>query len=555
MFIKTVSAPRKNSKPVRYVQIVESRRPPDGGPPRHKILLNLGREDEIDQTRVAALIELLGRFSDEPPSPGAAPVDGLELGGSRDLGVPFVIEGLWKEYKLGEFLRAQLRSRKIAFSAERAIFAMIAHRAHEPTSKLQDFHWLHDEGFLPSDQDLELQHFYRALDFLEENHEALEQALFDQRRDLFNRDTKLVFFDTTTISFEVEDDPEEPQIGGLRQYGRPKDGRTSHRVILAGMAVDPLGLPLLSQVFPGNTMDAQTIKPVLKRLKALGVDKTTFVMDRGGVSEENLEAIRSQGLHYIVGLRLRRARELHAVIDADKSPYETVADGNGLLVRAIKHEGRRLVICYSPASAERDLRLRGRAVERLNERLEAMRKMKKPAKAEAAILSHGMFARWVVRDAAGNLVLSREAVAAEARCDGTFVLETNNDKLTASEVALGYKSLLLVESAWRALKHSLDIAPVFHRKDERLKAHVTLCMIAYLLERTAELRTERSFDEVRRLLRPLRAQEIRRGGESLWQPTKLSPAMADVFKKLQMAPPEKVLHSGPLPRRDEATPV
>lgn len=543
MFVKEVSAPRKGGPPVKYVQIVESVREPGRSSPRHQVVLNLGRADQVERQRIGELVRLLSRFlgQDEAPLP-----DSVTIGQSRDLGVVHLAEGLWKLFDLERFFRKQLKTRKLEFPVERAIFAMVVHRLQEPTSKMQDFSWLKDEAFCPSAMKVELHHLYRALDFLQDNHRALEQALFAHRRELFNRTAELVFFDTTSVHFEVDEDPEEPPVEGLRQFGRPKDGRISHRQIIIGMAVDPDGLPLVTEVFSGNTADSKTILPVVARLKDLGVEKTVIVADRGMVSKDNLSEIAQAGLEYIVGLRLRRAGKEMDEILADKSPCEAVSDGLQAKRITLK-SGRQVVVCFSSASAERDLKLRGRALERLNELMGELDRTGSE-KMATRILSHKMFRRWVCKDAGGKLMVSREKVKAEAECDGTFVLETNSKTLSVAEVALGYKGLMRVEQAWASFKHSLDIQPVFVRLDERIEAHVMICMLGYLLERWSEIKTGMSFEEIRRQLRSVHATELVHGEEHLWKPGRLSTEQAGIYKKLEITPPKALLHSGPIPR-------
>jgi hypothetical protein len=459
--------------------------------------------------------------------------------------VPYLIEQLWQQLGLRTFFRAQLKQRKIEFPVERALLAMVAHRAVDPSSKRQDFYWLRNDAFLPWGQQVELHHLYRALDFLQEHRDALEAALYAHRRNLFNATAELIYFDTTTVHFEVEDDPEEPPVAGLRQYGRPKDGRISHRQIVVGMAVDPEGLPLLSHTFPGHTADSQTIATVVGRLQALGVDRVVFVADRGCVSRGNLRAIRAAAMEYIVGLRLRRAGSLMPTILADTTPYQKVTDT--LLAKAVEAEGRRLVVCYSPESAARDTKMRGRALERLNAQLAAVDQARDRHRAEAPILAHKLFRRWVERDAGGRLVLARQKVAAEAECDGTFVLQTSDPRLSPAQVALGYKNLLRVERAWHSLKHVLDIQPVFLRNDERIEAHVTLCTIAYLLERWAELKTGQTFPALRRRLNALHATELLGEEQRLWKGNRLEHDQLALFKKLRVQPPGKLLGTDPLP--------
>jgi transposase len=230
----------------------------------------------------------------------------------------------------------------------------------------------------------------------------------------------------------------------------------------------------------------------------------------------------------------------------DTAAYETIEEN--LLAKKVTVDGRHVVVCYSPQTAERDLKMRGRALERLNEKLAAVKTAQDSHKAEAEVLAHRLFRRWVTRDTHDALVVSREKIATESQCDGTFVLETSNDTLSTAQVALGYKGLLRVERAWHSFKHSIDIQPVFLRKDERIAAHVTLCMITYLLERWAEIRSGISFRQIRQQLRTLHATELIQGDQRLWKPNRLAPARQALLKKLDIPAPKPVLHIGRLPR-------
>jgi len=108
--------------------------------------------------------------------------------------------------------------------------------------------------------------------------------------------------------------------------------------------------------------------------------------------------------------------------------------------------------------------------------------------------------------------------------------------------------LLRVERVWHSFKHSIDIQPVFLRKDERIAAHLTLCMITYLVERWAEIRSGKSFRQIRHQLRTVHATELIQGDQRLWKPNRLAPAQQSLLQKLDIAPPTSALHAGRLPR-------
>src|SRR5262249_16186444 len=227
--------------------------------------------------------------------------------------------------------------------------------------------------------------------------------------------------------------------------------RPDRRQIVVGLAVEQQGLPIASDVFSGDTNDALTVVPMLTRLRAMGLTHAVSVADRGMASDANMAAVRAHGLDYILGMRLRAAESLREAISADTTAYMQAAEG--LMVKEVRVAGRRMVVCFAPASAERDLKLRTGAIERLRAVLERVH-----AGADAAqVTEHGLYQRLVSRHADGRFYLDKAKLEREAQCDGTFVLEVSSATMSAAEAALAYKGLLRVEQAFRTLKHGVDI--------------------------------------------------------------------------------------------------
>jgi len=255
-------------------------------------------------------------------------------------------------------------------------------------------------------------------------------------------------------------------------------------------------------------------------------------------SEANMAAVRAHNLDYILGVRLRAAEDLRAAISADTAPYEQAAEG--LMVKQVRVADRRMVVCFSPASAERDLKLRTGAIDRLG----AVLKRVHAGADAAAITEHGLYKRLVSRHSDGRFYLDKAKLEREAQCDGTFVLEVSNETMTASAAALAYKGLLRVEQAFRTLKNGVDIRPVYHRLDKRIRAHVTLCTLAYLLERIVEIEAKVPFEQVRKLLGRTRAAELHFNQQVVWETGKLSPEALRILKAMKIDAPPRVLGPG-----------
>jgi transposase len=528
MFLREVVTGQKTGNPVRYAQIVEAYRNEDGKS-RHRVLLPLGRVDRLDKDQIRRLVTALSRYLDTGTMP-----EGGRIGEVRELGVGFVADALWKRMVLPWFFTKELKKRKYKTPIERALFALVAHRMADPGSKRACAEWLAEDAFLPGVRGVGLQHLYRAMDFLDECRDDLEKALYQHRRTLFDR-VEMVFYDTTSTYFEVEEGRLDDVDYGLRQRGHSRDERPDLRQIVIGLACDQNGYPVASDVWSGDTTDAITVAPMLERLRALGLRDVVWVADRGMTSAVNLSAIRNAGLHYVVGTRLRADAKLRAAITADDGEYVDAAEG--LMAKEIVLGETRYVVCFSPASAERDLKLRTAALDRLSEVLERVNRGGNAAE----ITENGFYRRLATKRKDGKYALDKNKLDREAQCDGTFVLEVSDRSMDAARAALAYKGLLRVESAFRGIKNTVDIRPVYHRLDRRIRAHVTLCMLAYLLERIVEVEAKTSFEAARKHLARLRAVELHFEGQTVWEASTPSPELRNLLRAIRVEAPPRVL--------------
>jgi len=405
MFLREVVTGQRTATPARYAQIVESFRD-EQGRVRKRVLLSLGRVDQLDRQQIQRLVTALSRYLET----GEVPPGG-RVGQVRDYGIGYVADALWRRLDLPKFFSKQLRSRKYEAPVERAIFAMVAHRMVDPSSKRACSDWLEHDAWLPQSRSITLQHLYRAMDFLDECHEPLEAALYMHRRSLFDK-VQLVYYDTTSTYFECDEPGDEPEMYGLRQKGYSRDLRPDRRQIVIGLAVDQNGLPIVSDVHSGETSDSITVVPMLARLRDLGLSRVVWVADRGMASELNLSSVRAARLHYVVGIRLRAAEDLRAAIAADDTAYRNAAEG--LLVKDVRLGDRRMVVCFSPESAARDLKLRTGAIDRMRPVLEHVNAGADPE----AITAHGLYRRFVARGSDGKFHLDKHKLEREAQCDG-----------------------------------------------------------------------------------------------------------------------------------------
>ena len=193
----------------------------------------------------------------------------------------YVLEALWQRLGLADIIAEQLKGRTLAFPVERALFAMVANRACAPCSKLYCYEqWLREDVRIAGTDTLDLQHLYRAMDVLEAHKDGIEQALYFRLAELLNLDVELIFYDTTSLHFEIDESDQGPGDDDLvegsmaagakstRRHengGMPKHGRADAPQMVVGLAVTRDGLPVRHCVSPGHTVDGTTVTPVKEK--------------------------------------------------------------------------------------------------------------------------------------------------------------------------------------------------------------------------------------------------------------------------------------------------
>jgi transposase len=415
-------------------------------------------------------------------------------------GGSYLLDGVWRRLGIDRTLSKLLQDREYQVDMERLVFAMVANRALEPRSKLGLEKWVGRKTHIEGLEQVTSQNLYRAMDFLVEHDEEVQRRVYFGVATLLNLEVDLLFFDTTSTYFEVEEEDED----GLRRFGHSKDHRADRPQIVIGLAVTRGGLPVRCWVVPGNTNDASMVDQVQRDLAGWRLNRVIWVMDRGMAGEEQRVALQRGGGHVIMGERLRGAEALnHAALDR-AGRYKVVRDN--LEVKEVRvQEGaaeRRFVVVRNPREAERDRKRRERLVSRLEEELKQVnkslkRRNGKHTKAACALKTHPTYGRYLRELKSGQLRLDRAALTQESRLDGKYLLSTTDPGLSAEDVALGYKQLIDVEWAFRTMKSTLDLKPLYHRLDDRIRSHVLLCWLGLLLVRVIETETGASWEHLR----------------------------------------------------------
>lgn len=525
----------KDGSTVSYYQLAENSWDPDKQRSRTTVIHNFGRADQLDFDKLRRLAQSILRVY-EAQEPAALVDPDIQVLWSKSLGGIHILESLWNELGIRGALEQALRREGFESPLERALFAMVANRALDPSSKLGCCQrWLRDQVYFPEGESIELQHLYRAMDALERFKDQVEEEIFWRSVSLFNAEVDLIFYDTTSIHFEVEYED------ALRRRGHSKNGRGDAPQVVVGLAVTRDGLPVRSWVFAGNTADVTTVKQVKADLKGWKLGRFVFVGDRGMVSEENLKELSRGGTSYIVGVPMRRFKEVSHQVLARAGRYQHVRDNLEVKEAWVPESGerrRRYVICRNPYEAERHRELRERHLEVLRAELCC-----EPTSKQACDLaSSRRYGKYLKLSKAGRLSLDSAKIKAEERLDGKYVLTTNDDTLSAEDVALGYKQLQGAERAFRHLKSDLDIRPVFHHRAARIKAHVSICVLALLLTRAAEIRTGQTWAVIRHHAQRLHAIRFRSIVGEATQTSQAPGQLLNILKKLGIIPPKRLLN-------------
>ncbi len=439
-----------------------------------QVVYNFGREDANNRAALQRLVASVSRFLDPDRVLAATAGEGLAFVESRPLGGVWVLEGLWRRLGIDATIRRLLAGRRLDASAERVLFALVCNRVLAPSSKLAAAGWVNDDVAIPGLEHTSDDACYRAMDWLLEIHAALEREVFGQVANLLNLEVDLLFFDTTSTYFEL-DEPDPPiardqhghrlpqpshgdgdgdgdgaNTAGFRSYGNSKDHRDDLPQIVVGMAVTRTGIPVRVWCWPGNTNDSALIRQVKNDLRDWTLTRVIWVADRGFASAENRRFLRRGDDHYIIGERLRSGSAEAAAALSRQGRYQQVADN--LRVKEVRiSQAERFVICYNPEQAERDAAVRTRLLAQLEETIAGTDKLPQTKRAELrGVLSTKPGLNRYLRVTPGGLLrLDQRAIKAEQGLDGKYLLRSSDPHLSAEDIALGYKQLLQVERGWR----------------------------------------------------------------------------------------------------------
>ncbi len=369
------------------------------------------------------------------------------------------------------------------------VLAMIVERLIAPCSKLATTRMWHSTTLaqLLEVGDADEEELYAAMDWLLERQGRIEKRLGARHLD----EGRQVLYDVSSSYYEGHTCP-------LVRFGHSRDGKRGKPIVVYGVLTDVQGRPVAVQVYPGNTGDPSTVSDQVEKLKGrFALERVVLVGDRGMLTQTQIEALGEHpGIGWISALRSEKVRKL---VDEKHLQHSLFDERNLAEIHSADFPDERLVACFNPLLAEERRRKRNElldATELLLEkiRLQVQRRTKTPLSAAQigqkvgkVINRHKVGKHFAVSIADGHFSFSRrtEAIERESELDGLYVIRTSEPRqaLSAEDTVRSYKNLAQVERAFRTLKGmDLRIRPIHHRSEERVRAHIFLCLLAYYVE-------------------------------------------------------------------------
>jgi len=489
MFPKLVTV-KTSARTITYLRLIEKYT--EDGKKKDRVIANLGRQDIEGRKKLGKLLKSLRKFTDEV----LVTPEEIESKRVLEYGAVLVIKKLWEEIGLGKWIKEKCTKKIDGNLGEAGVLAMVCNRLMEPRSELGLCEWLErvycdrfDKRFREGKIKSRAESFYRTLDWLIEGKEKIEEEIYQWVRTLFPVD--VVFYDITNIQFEGNG-PKMAKRGYVRL------GKRNHKQVLLGLIMVE-GLPVAHYVFRGNRGEKTTIKWLSKDVRRkFNVGRIIFVMDRGMISAMNLEEIEKQDNGYIAAMKRRRNIETKELIEAGEDGFEEIKEN--LLAKEVEMngDGKRRIICINPERAKEDKEKRELIMQELEGELTALKekveagKTKKQkvivASAEKILTKkHGKrYFNYEVGKGKFEFYRNEKNIEYEEKIDGKFMIKTTEKTLSLKEIVMRYKDLMNIEKMFRDLKDFIEVAPVYHQVNRRVRAHIFVCVLALLIQKYME---------------------------------------------------------------------
>ena len=509
---------KKDGKTHRYWRLVRSER--HGRQVIQRTVAHLGELDAHGQVQARALARsLIGApeqadlFDDGKPDI-TVPVrlKGVRVERSRQFGDVYLALAVWRGTGLAALCDQLLASGKEAVPWSTIASVLVAARLCEPSSELHIAEdWYRRTALTDllrlSDDLVNKDRLYRALDHLLKHKSALEAHLARRSGELFQINNDVLLYDVTSTYFEGE-----AEANAQARRGHSRDHRPDRKQVCIALVVTFDGFPLGYEVFPGNTNDSRTVRQIVDTMEARhGVVGRVWISDRGMASEDNLAWLRATGRRYIIGTPKAQLRRFEAEL-ADRVGWREIRDGIQVKLTNWSQTGETVVLCRSAARRSKEQAMHEKFAQRIEEALERLAKRIATATRK---LGETQINRQIGRilqknqRAAARFKIALEPSAAPAGfrlqvdidpafddwaalSEGAYALRSNIADWTDERMWKAYIQLTQAEAAFRIQKDELRVRPIWHQREDRVQAHILVCFLAFVLWKTLEMWQQRA---------------------------------------------------------------
>ncbi len=486
MFLKKITS----NDNITYFYLAKSFRD-ENGLPKHKIVTDLGKLSPVEAKNIAnKLYKYAGLIEKHD-------LKDTELKNVFEFGNVCLIKYLWKQLQLGNIIDYETKSFKINFSVSKATLIMILNKCIDPASKHFIIDWQESIDFIDK---FDYHQLLRALDKLYIIKESIELKKYKIQKELFKEEVKIIFYDVTSSYFEGN----SAEIG---EFGHSQDKRSDLKQVIIGLAVNSRGLPIYHEVYTGNKKDCETFPNLIDKIsKDYEIKKCIFVADRGIGVETNKEIIKKmENMDYIFALRRRKLNEVKELIlnienqslfTYDKIRKENANGKNEVKyhIKEIKKEDIRYLICHNEEVYKTDRINMAVHLRKLRTNLREIKESKRRTEERKYLVASKLsgvsrYFNLCLKENKFEYHLNKEKLTYEKLLLGKFVLKTevSENELPKEEILNQYKNLLQVERAFKILKNNIELRPMYHWKERRIRAHILVCVLAYTLLKSLEI--------------------------------------------------------------------
>lgn len=492
LFVK-ITPRKKNGKTYYYAELAEAYR--ENGKVKHRRISYFG---SVDKETAEKLKIVYSKDFDSFTN-----LNKVEFPSAVPYGSFYLIDSIFEYLNMFPTFKDSFVSNDNHISvptALKCIKSMIFQRIIQPDSKLALTEWLdgtsisHFLGEGKTEHDL--QTIYRSLEVLTDNFPLVEQSLYTWAQSLFQQNMQELYYDITSSYFEGHKCI-------LAEFGYSRDHRKDREQLVIGLVTTPDGFPIKCSIYPGSTADKTTVSDIIKEIKAnYPIKEFIFVGDRGMLSKKNLDAILKEKQQYIMAIPRAWTKKYLKNIDIDENQMLEIQ--KNLFIRFLPPvEGQRFLLCLNTEKRTDDTEFRNQSIKDISEKLNELnasliKGKQKRLKTKEDVMKKvggilkskkaGKYFKVNTKDDSDcplgfllEYTTDEAKIESDKRLDGTFVIQTNNPDFEGEKLVKVYKNLNAVETAFRIIKNDIDIRPMYHWKEERVKGHIYICVLAYFV--------------------------------------------------------------------------